>query len=90
MPSWLGDVVEPHHVWVLEACEQRGLVLEPAPQLGIVGDPRVQDLDRDVTAETFVPGTPDDAHAATADHGEQAIATVESVHIVDEFGRPAA
>ena len=70
----LEDVVEAHDVRVLEPRQRRRLALEPLTELGIVGDPGVEDLDRDDAAETQVAGAPDDAHPAPAELLQWAIA----------------
>ena len=46
------EVVERHDVRMLEAGDELRLVLEPADEQGVVGEIRVNDLDRDVTTDT--------------------------------------
>ena len=75
----LEHVVEPDDVRVLEARERRRLALEALAQLGVVGDPRVQDLERDVTAQPLVAYPPDDAHASPPDLLAEAIPVGEDV-----------
>ena len=78
-PSILDHVVEPHDVRVLEARQRLGLALEAIAELGIVRDPRVQDLQRDVALEPLVVRTPDHAHAAATQLLEQAISPRDHV-----------
>ena len=75
----LEDVVETDDVRVLEPCERRRLALEALAQLGVVGDPRVEHLQRDVAPEALVARAPDDAHAAAPDLLAEAIAVGDDV-----------
>ena len=91
----LEDVVEAHEVRVLEPRECRRLALEPLAQLGVVGDPGVQDLEGDVAAQPLVTRPPDHAHAAAPDLRAEAIAVGEDVvdvlhawHLHRRAGRP--
>ena len=70
----LAVVVEPNDVLVLERSEDARLTCEPAPQLGILRDPGVQQLDRDVSVQAAVAGAPDRSHAASADASAQLVA----------------
>ena len=63
----LEHVVEADDVRVLETCECGGLALEALAQLRVVGDPRVEHLERDDAAEPLVAGAPDHAHTALAE-----------------------
>jgi hypothetical protein len=49
---------------VLEPRERRSLALEALAKLGVVRDPWMEHLERDLAAEPLVPGAPDHAHAA--------------------------
>ena len=82
----LEHVVEPHDVRVLEARERGGLALEALAKLGIVGDPRVEHLERDDAAQPLVVGTPDDAHATTAELLDGAISPCDDVRVHDPGG----
>ena len=64
---------------VLERRQHAGLAREAAPELGILGDPGVEQLDRDIAAETAVPGAPDGAHAPLADAASQLVAACDEV-----------
>ena len=76
----LAVVVEAHDVLVHERRQDAGLAREPAPELEILGDPRVEQLDGDVAAQAAVVGPPDRAHAPLAD------ASLELVAAGDEVG----
>ena len=75
----LEHVVETNDVRVLEPCQSGRLALEPLAQLGIVGDPRVEHLERDVASEPLVARTPDHAHAAAPDLLAEAIPVGDDV-----------
>ncbi len=75
----LQDVVEADQVRVLEAGERRRLPLEALPQLGVVRDPRVEDLERDVAAQPLVACSPDHAHAPTPELLVEAISVGDGV-----------
>ena len=64
---------------MLEPRERRRLALEALAQLGVVGDPRVEHLERDVAAEPLVACAPDDAHAAAPDLLAEAIPVGDDV-----------
>ena len=63
----LAVVVEAHDVLVHERRQHARLAREPAPELEILGDPGVEQLDRDVAAQAAVASAPDRAHAPLAD-----------------------
>ena len=75
----LAVVVEAHHVLVLERGQHPSLTRESAPQVGVLRDPRMQQLDGHVAVEPLVARPPDRAHAATADAGAQHIAPGKKV-----------
>ena len=75
----LEDVVETNDVRVLEPCQGRCLALEALAQLGVVGDPWVEHLQRDVASEALVARTPDHAHAAAPDLLTEAIPVGDDV-----------
>jgi hypothetical protein len=67
---FLDNVVDPHHVRVIETGRHLGFPEHPAGglPLGVVQVRRPdQLLRRHVAAQQFVPGTPDGAHPAAAD-----------------------
>ena len=74
LTAFLEHVVEADDVRVLQPCERRRLALEPLPQLGIVRDPGVEDLERHVPAEALVAGAPHDAHSTLAELIDQPVA----------------
>ena len=89
----LEHVVEADDVRMLEARQRRRLALEPLAQLGVLGDPRVEDLQRDVALEPFVPGAPHHTHAAATQLLEQSVATRDdrlcSLHVdLETAGQP--
>jgi len=64
-------------VRVVQARHRRGLALEPAHDLGILGEVRVQDLHRRDLAHAQVLDLVDHAHAAVADQLGHPVATVD-------------
>ena len=69
----LAVVVEADDVLVLERGQNARLTRESPSQLLVLGDPRVQELDRDIAPETAVARPPDRAHAALADARTQLV-----------------
>ncbi len=50
--TWLAPVVvDRHDVWVLQARDALGLALEPSDEVRVVGQLRVDHLDRDVASD---------------------------------------
>ena len=82
----LAVVVEADDVLVLERSENARLARESAPKLEILGDPRVEQLDRDVAAQAPVAGAPDRAHATFADASAKLVAAGDEVGHVRESG----
>ena len=80
----LAVVVEADDVLVLEGREDARLACEPTPKLEILGDPRVEELDRDITAQAPVAGAPDGAHATFADASTKLVAAGDEVGHVRE------
>ena len=64
---------------MLEGSENTRLARESTAQLEIVGNPRVEQLDRDVTAQAPVAGAPDGAHATFADASTKLVAAGDEV-----------
>jgi hypothetical protein len=62
-----------HDVRVLDRGEQPRLPHEPLLERCVVRDVRAQDLERHVASEAEILGTVDDAHAALAEHTEDAV-----------------
>jgi hypothetical protein len=60
-------------VRVAERRQQLRLALEARGPVGVADEPCGEDLDRDLTVERGVDGFPDDAHAALAGLGEEAV-----------------
>ncbi len=82
----LAVVVEAHDVLVLEGSENPRLACESTPKLEIFGDPRVEQLDRDVTAQAPVAGAPDRAHPTFADASAKLVAAGDEVGHMCEGG----
>ena len=82
----LAVVVEPDDVLVLEGREDARLARESTAKLEIVGNPRVEQLDRHVTAQAPVAGAPDRAHATLADASAKLVAAGDEVGHVRERG----
>ena len=66
-----------HHVGVAERRRSPCLGLEPAHEALVVGERRVENLDRDTSTEAHVLGEEDVGGRAGADRGQQAVATTE-------------
>ena len=65
-----------------------GLGLEPAQERLVVGERRVQHLDRDATAQAHVLGEEDMGGRAGADRGQQAVPTTEhAADLIHEAGQ---
>ena len=71
---------------MLERSENPRLAREPAAELEILGNPRVEQLDRDVTTQAPVAGAPDRAHATLADASAKLVAAGDEVGHVRERG----
>ena len=82
----LAVVVEAHNVLVLEGSENPRLACESTSKLEIFGNPRVEQLDRDVTAQAPVAGAPDRAHPTFADAGAKLVAAGDDVRHTCEGG----
>ena len=74
-------VVEADDVRVLEPRERGRLALEAHAQLGLVGDPGVEDLHGDVAVEPLVVRAPDDAHAAATELLAQPVAPSDDLDL---------
>ena len=72
---------------VLERSEHACLAREAAPQLGVLGDPGVEQLDGDVSAQAAVVGAPDGSHAPLADASTQLVAAGNEVGHAREGAR---
>ena len=83
----LAVVVEAHDVLVLERGENARLARETPPELGILGDPGVEQLDRDVAPQAAVMGAPDGSHASLADASTQLVAAGDEVGHTRESAR---
>lgn len=70
----LAVLVETDDVRVLERSENARLTGEAAPELEILDDPRVEQLDRHVPVQAPVTGAPDRAHPPFADATTQLVA----------------
>ena len=71
---------------MLEGREDTRLACESTAKLEIVGNPRVEQLDRDVTAQAPVAGAPDRAHATLTDASAKLVAAGDEVGHVRERG----
>ncbi|RAN93592.1 hypothetical protein GUI43_06584 [Micromonospora noduli] len=81
-PPAVGEVVRTavedlHDAGVPQRRHDPGLGAEPGDEIGIGDQRRQEDLDRDLSAEDQVGGTPNVAHAARGDTFVQAVATAE-------------
>ena len=86
----LAVVVEPDDVLVLEGREDACLARESTAKLEILGNPGVEQLDRDVTAQAPVAGAPDRAHATLTDASTQLVAAGDEVGHTRESARVMA
>ncbi len=84
----LAPVVDGHHVRVVERGSELCLAPEPAQEALVVGEPRVQDLHRDATAQPHVVSGVDAAARAHTDRAEQAVAAGKDP--ADEVGHRLA
>jgi hypothetical protein len=73
----LDEVVDPRDVAVVPAEHQLRLALEPAADLCVAHQARVQRLDRDRPLALEVGGAVDDAHAALAEHAVDRVAIAD-------------
>ena len=64
---------------MLEGREDARLACESTAKLEIVGNPRVEELDRDVTAQAPVAGAPDRAHPTLTDASAKLVAAGDEV-----------
>ena len=71
---------------VHERRQHPGLAREPAPELEILGDPRVQQLHGHVAAQAAVARAPDRAHAPLTDASLELVAAGDEVGHVRECG----
>jgi hypothetical protein len=62
------------NVWMIEARRQVRFVLDPAPEIGILGQLRRQQLERDLPTQPHLLGEVDDAHATPPQEGLDAVA----------------
>ncbi len=73
----LVDVEDRDDVFVLQARDDLGLLLEPPAELGVSGQFAREHFDGDDSIERFLPGAINDAHAAAAQLGEDFVASVD-------------
>ena len=83
----LAVVVEPDDVLMLERSENLGFAGEPAAQFGVLGDPRVKQLDGNIALQVPVIRTPDCPHAALGNAGTELVAAGEKVGHTREIAR---
>jgi hypothetical protein len=72
LPDLLETVDRPD-IRVIQRSEQPGLALEPGQSISVRGKLRRQRLDRDVASQFRVAGSPDFAHAAAANGGDDVV-----------------
>ena len=78
----LAAVVDADDVRVLEPRRGLGLAPEALDELGVLGEPLVQELKRDLAAEHLVVGQPDVGHPAAARAGDERVAVADPLSVL--------
>jgi len=76
-------VVDGDDVGMREAGGGLGLAAEALDELAVLGEPPVEDLQRDATLQVRVLGEPDVSHPARTDPLQQPVATVDRASLAD-------